>query len=268
MQEQARLAYLEAMGVTNWVPRQALQDVPSRLPYSIPALAAPAETDIAIESASATAPASSRVVSDIATQAPVAARAAAVVQQLRAGKTSEAPLPVVETRAAEALVPKAPAIEPFYLQLWLAGPCALLTEAPEPGMESATPAFHLLQDILRAVGLPPRPRLLADFRWPLSRNPQLDRSAAAAHRGLLAFMQGRLEEHECVSLGCFGPATGLLVESDLSALDQLLGRDVALENLPAAWFAPDLEVLLRSPAGKAALWAQLRRIKSRWQGQV
>ncbi len=266
MQEQARLAYLEAMGVTNWVPRQALTGVPSRQPYSLPVMAAPTAAFKAASTPPSAIPRPS--LPDIATPAPVAARAAAVVQQLRAGRAPDAPVPAAEQQAVESPPPKGPAIEPFYLQLWLSGPCALLTEAPEPGMESATPAFHLLQDILRAVGLPPKPRLLADFRWPLSRNPQLDRSAAAAHRGLLAFMQGRLEEYESVSLGCFGPATGLLVESDLSSVDQLLGRDVALENLPAAWFAPDLEVLLRSPAGKAALWAQLRRVKSRWQGQV
>ncbi|MEH6493780.1 hypothetical protein [Halopseudomonas sp.] len=266
MQEQARLAYLEAMGVTNWVPRQALSGVPSRQPYSLPVVAE--QTAAPVEATPRTVPAAHSALPDIAPPAPAVARAAAVVQQLRAGKMPDVPAPVAQPQAAEVVTPNGPAIEPFYLQLWLSGPCALLTEAPEPGMESATPAFLLLQDILCAAGLPSRPRLLVDFRWPLSRNPQLDRSAAAAHRGLLAFMQGRLEEHECVSLGCFGPATGLLVESDLSAVGQLSGREVALDNLPAAWFAPDLEVLLRSPARKAALWAQLRRVKSRWQGQV
>jgi len=262
MQEDARLAYLEAMGITNWMPRQELCGVPARAPYTMPVVVAP-----------------ERVLATLAPRHSVpepvsnpTAKAAEAVRQLRADTAEQktAPVVAVPTVAApiEQPLPVAPPIEPFYLQLWLAGPCALLTEAPEPGLESAMPAFHLLQDILRAVGLPSRPRLLADFRWPLSRNPQLDRSADGAHRGLLAFMQGRLEGQELVSLGCFGPATGLLVETDISKTVHLQGREVALDALPAAWFAADLEVLMREPQHKALLWTQLRRIKARWQGMV
>ena len=259
MQEQARLAYLEAMGVTNWIPRKALIGVPERIPYTLPAVqeAQPTqEPDSAPSAAPVTAPIS---------KAP-AVKPAALVNKLR-GEVAQPKAPQPEETPVQA-APVAAAIEPFYLQLWLAGPCALLTEAPEPGLESATPAFILLQHILRAVGLPSRPRLLADFRWPLSRNPQLDRSAEAASRGLLAFMQGRLEDQELVSLGCFGPATGLLVESDLAKVDELVGREVALEGLPAGWFADDLELLMREPQRKAALWAQLRRVKARWKDNV
>ncbi|HEC50530.1 hypothetical protein LCGC14_0977540 [marine sediment metagenome] len=258
MQEQTRLAYLEALGVINWMPRQALAGIPPRMPYTLPVAA------VKIPVASLQAELQSSVVAPINKLAvdPVGA-----VKQLRADTVQPKLAPAAEAPIGPPALNVAP-IEPFYLQLWLAGPCALLTEAPEPGLESATPAFLLLQDILRAVGLPPRPRLLADFRWPLSRNPQLDRSAEAANRGLLAFMQGRLEEHEPVSLGCFGPATGLLVETDLAKVDQLQGREVALDHLPAAWFAADLELLMREPQRKAELWAQLRRIKTRWQGKV
>ncbi|MEH6565594.1 MAG: hypothetical protein V7756_09755 [Halopseudomonas sp.] len=261
MQEQARLAYLQAMGITNWMPRQALSGVPPRTPYEMPAAVQIKADPVpeAVPRASAAEP--------VRPQAQ--AKVSEVVRQLRADTSAPQPEPTPQSTDTEAEPqPLAPPIEPFYLQLWLAGPCALLTEAPEPGLESATPAFHLLQDILRAVGLPPRPRLLTDFRWPLSRNPQLDRSAVAANRGLLAFMQGRLEEHECVSLGCFGAATGLLVETDLVQAGNLSGREVALEALPAAWFAPDLERLMREPQRKAALWAQLRRVRARWQDHV
>ena len=54
----------------------------------------------------------------------------------------------------------------------------------------------------------------------------------------------------------------------LAKVDQLQGREVALDHLPAAWFAADLELLMREPQRKAELWAQLRRIKTRWQGKV
>lgn len=258
MHEQTRLAYLEAIGITNWMPRKAFPGVPVRVPYTLPVEAQ--EPQLLASQPGLENPLPSRV------SKPVV-KLAVAVGQLRAENAQPKTAPVADEpieRPALAAVP----IAPFYLQLWLAGPCALLTEAPEPGLESATPAFHLLQDILRAVGLPPRPTLLADFRWPLSRNPQLDRSAEAANRGLLAFMQGRLDGQELVSLGCFGPATGLLVETDMAKVDQLPGREVALDDLPAAWFAADLELLMREPQRKAALWAQLRRVKSRWQGKA
>lgn len=258
MQEPIRLAYLDAIGITNWVPKQAFSGVPPRVPYTLP---------VAVEVEPAV---STQSVAQAAVAAPISKpsiQPATALRDLRAETVQQKVPPVVE-RGLEPSLPTATPIEPFYLQLWLAGPCALLTEAPEPGLESATPAFILLQDILRAAGLPPRPRLLADFRWPLSRNPQLDRSAEAANRGLLAFMQGRLEGQELVSLGCFGRATGLLVEPDLAKFEQLQGREVAMDALPAAWFAPDLELFMREPQRKAEIWSQLRRLKARWKEKV
>lgn len=260
MQEQTRLAYLEAIGITNWMPRKALSGVPMRVSYTLPVEAQEPQLLASQPGIENPLPSSSRI------SKPVV-KLAVAVEQLRTESAQAKTAPVADEPIERPALIAAP-VAPFYLQLWLAGPCALLTEAPEPGLESATPAFQLLQDILRAVGLPPRPKLLADFRWPLSRNPQLDRSAEAANRGLLAFMQGRLDGQELVSLGCFGPATGLLVETDMAKVDQLSGREIALDDLPAAWFAADLELLMREPQRKAALWAQLRRVKSRWQGKV
>ena len=254
MYEATRLAYLEALGVTNWIPRDPLSGVPARPPALLlpeaelqesklsKPQAAPAETPSAAPRIDIPRPGKPSVA------APVAA-----------------PEPVVEP-VPQPTGPAAEPVAPFYLQLWQAGPCMLLVEVPEPGLESAMPGFILLQDILRAVQLPDRPALLGDFRWPLNRNPQLDRSAGAASLGLQAFMRGRVERRELVSLGCFGSATTLLVDADLAQADTLLGCEEALDDLPPAWFAPDLESLLRQPARKAELWALLRRVRSRWQG--
>ena len=258
MYEATRLAYLEALGVTNWIPRQPLGGVPVRPPALL--LPEP-EPEPALSETSPTA----------GLTREAAPSPAARIEVPRPGKPKmSAPVPVAtpEPAAPQVTQPTGPAAEPvapFYLQLWQSGPCLLLIEAPEPGLESAMPGFLLLQDILRAVQLPDRPSLLGDFRWPLNRNPQLDRSAGAASLGLQAFMRRRVEGGGVVSLGCFGSATTLLVDADLAQADNLLGCEEALDDLPPAWFAPDLDTLLRRPASKAELWALLRRVRSRWQ---
>ncbi len=250
MYEATRLAYLEALGVTNWMPRKPLAAVPARAP----ALLLP-EPEVSAAEAEA-APAGRSI-------------AAPRVEVPRPVKPTVAPAPVPAPPApVPEPVKKGPAAEPvaaFYLQLWQSGPCMLLIETPEPGLESAMPGFILMQDILRAVQLPDRPTLVADFRWPLNRNPQLDRSAAAANRGLLAFLQARLESQQIVSVGCFGVMNTLLVETDLTQADASLGCEESVDGLPPVWFAPSLDSLLKRPQEKAALWTLLRRVRSRWQ---
>lgn len=150
------------------------------------------------------------------------------------------------------------------MQLWLAGPCALLVEVAEPGLESGSSGYRLLTDILRAVELPATPSLFADFRWPLVRSRQLDSSAQAASEGLQAFLQARLEGKGIVSIGCFGELTALLVDAEMSAPHRLIGCEEALEQLPAAWFAHDLDTLMAEPVHKARLWQLLKRVRTRW----
>ncbi|WP_185268593.1 hypothetical protein [Halopseudomonas xiamenensis] len=256
MLESTRLDYLAAMGVTGWVPRHALPHAAFRLPPELPDIA-----DEPQESAGDAIAVSPATVQIDTPKAAAPARAKIIV---RPSRPEPAPATVVAPPAAEPEV-KLPPLESFYLQLWMAGPCALLIETPEPGLESASPALRLLKDILRAVRLPQVPHLYADFTWPLNRNPQFDRSAPAASLALQAFMQGRLESEPVVSIGCFGTYPRLLLGPELDGQDLVCGREEALEQLPPAWFAPDLEALMKDSASKAQLWQQLKRIMSRWQ---
>ncbi|QJD60301.1 hypothetical protein HG264_16165 [Pseudomonas sp. gcc21] len=155
-------------------------------------------------------------------------------------------------------------MRPFYMQLWLAGPCALLIETEEPGLESASASFRLLNEILRAAQLPTPARLYADFHWPLTRNRQLDNSAVAASQGLQAFMQARLEAQQISSIGCFGTHTVLLSDPDAESIAALAGRVESIEQLPPAWFVPSLEDLMTAPEEKRKLWHFLKRIRSHW----
>ncbi len=266
MRESQRLAYLQAIGVTGWVPRLPLVHAAKRLP---------AQAESFVECAEA-APASP-VPAEPITPAAVSP-SARLVEQRRAqiaaqpakqrapdsGSTVEliaaAPTPAVELAGLS--------VAPFYLQLWLAGPCALLIEIADPGLEKGTSEHNLLCDILRAAGLPATPRLLADFRWPLSRNPQVARSAEAASEALQVFMQARLEQKPVSSIGCFGAMAGLLATPDPESATALKGREQALEELGPGWFAPGIETMLRQPEEKARLWQLLKRVMPRWKDAI
>lgn len=252
MQESVRLDYLAALGVTSWVPRHTLAHAAYRLAPSLP------END-PLEQVVPQQELPSSIVQPVPS---VASARAAIKPRVTLAESSKQP---VAAPAPEELTPQAEPLAAFHLQLWLAGPCALLLEVQGPGLESAMPEFALLRDILRACGLPPSPHLYAEFHWPLTRNPQFDRSSPAASLALQAFVQARLESEPIVSLGCFGAHTALLLEPEVDLEGRLLGREEALEQLPPAWFAPDLNALMSSPQSKAKLWQQLKRIMYRWK---
>lgn len=264
MLESTRLDYLAAMGVVGWVPRRPLNHAAFRLPPELPEVMEEPEQQARV--------AHSTAMEAPATQSISAANGLESVRarlNVRPSKSEQKQSPAVqqavtELPAAEPAVKAAP-LASFYLQLWMAGPCALLIETPEPGLESASPGLRLLKDILRAVRLPQTPHLYADFQWPLNRNPQFDRSAPAASLALQAFMQGRLESEAVLSIGCFGVYPRLLLGSELDGLDHIAGTEQTLEHLPPAWFAPDLETLMSNAGSKAQLWQQLKRIMPRWQ---
>lgn len=265
MHEEVRLGYLQAMGITVWQPRQALANA-ADLPL-LPLDVSPAPGGEAVEAV--------REEAEQVEQAPSSPSEVLVQRDpvTQAGHAPPlAPPPSQTQRQTDTdtdtdTEPQAVALAPFYLQLWLAGPVALLVEIDEPGLEKATAPYRLLVDILRAAELPDKPVLFSDFQWPLTRNPQFDRSAAAASQALAAFVQARLEEQSVLSLGCFGERCGLLAETDQSLASELVGREIALDGLPPAWLGASLETLLREPSEKARLWKLLKRVMPRWMNQ-
>lgn len=267
MLESTRLDYLAAMGVVGWVPRHPLAHAAFRFPPELP----PFDESTAVSEVDSAAPAplierESKGPTQVA-DVIESVRASISLRAAKPGQVQPTVVPEPEPVVPEPEVVIGPPPGPFYLQLWMAGPCALLIETPEPGLESASPALQLLKDILRAVRLPQTPHLLSDFHWPLTRNPQFDRSASAASLALQAFMQGRLEGQGVVSIGCFGHHPRLLLGAEPPALDRLEGAEQVLEHLPPAWFAPTLESLMHDQQSKAQLWHKLRRIMSRWQAE-
>lgn len=274
MRESQRLAYLQAIGVTGWVPRVGLALAAPRLPSEPePLLEESALTPVDVKAAPGTQVQSVQTEPAVSTVKPESSPSARLVAQQHAQVTNQAASkqPVDQTlppaaKVVAAAMPeqKGRSIAPFYLQLWMAGPCALLIEISDPGLEKSTPEHNLLCDILRAAVLPAAPRLQADFRWPLSRNPQVARSAEAASEALQVFMQARLELQPVKSIGCFGAMAALLATGDPEDAEALKGREQALDELGSGWFAPGIEVMMHQPEEKARLWQLLKRVMPRW----
>lgn len=273
MLESTRLEYLAAMGVVGWVPRQHLANAAWRLPPLMPELDE-AEPEIGQHPSDALQGAEP---ASIPRSVPAGAGAEVAVELIRAriagagGARQQTAVPApgaipAAEPVARAVEVQAEPLESFYLQLWQSGSCALLVEAHEPGLESASPEMNLLRDILKAVQLP-APALLSDFHWPLNRNPQLDRSAPAASSALHIFMQSRLEGRGVSSIGCFGHMPLLLTGPDLPMVEQLPEGEQLLEALPPVWFAPALDRLMGDPRRKLQLWHRLQRVMHRWQGE-
>lgn len=268
MQEAHRQAYLRVLGVTSWIPRQPLSGAArGRRPLIATVTAEPFASTVKEPLQQGVAQAASPVLrnesgADAARQAMLAVRTASRPESVSAA-TNKVDAEPTETLAAQST--QSQACTPFSAQLWLSGPCALLLEVPALGLGARSPGARLLADILRAVQLPAPAQFIADFKWPLTRNTQLDQSEAAAHQALQAFVQGRLEQHSVVSLGSFGQYAGLLAKASVAEVSAAVGREEALDGLPSAWFAPGLDELLQSPAGKADLWALLQRVMVRWQ---
>ena len=271
MQEVRRQAYLQVLGVTSWIPRQPLSGAArGRRPLTVTVAA---EQLVPITEATeqpfqhpVTNPDSlaprNESGADAVRQAMLASRPAPKPKTTPAATASEV---ADATGSLSVQAAESQACAPFSAQLWLAGPCALLLEVPDQGLGARSPGARLLADILRAVQLPAPAQFIADFKWPLTRNAQLDQSEAAAHQALQAFVQGRLEQHGVVSLGSFGQYAGLLAKPTVAEVSAAVGREEALDGLPPAWFAPGLDDLLQSPAGKAELWTLLQRVMVRWQ---
>src|SRR5690606_19656654 len=129
MLESTRLAYLEAMGVVGWVPRQPLANAAWRLPPLMPEWE---DEPDAHTQAPAPPPPEQRVAIRPAPQS-TGNNAGSALEQTRARiagadtpRQQAQPAPAAEAPAPSREEPvKAEPLESFYLQLWQAGSCAL-----------------------------------------------------------------------------------------------------------------------------------------------
>jgi hypothetical protein len=173
----------------------------------------------------------------------------------------------VEGAAAVVKVAALPAPR-FTLQLLRAGSCALLVELPTgEAFTRRDPAYLLLQDLLRAAGLPTTPQVIGEpVRWPLLARGSMDQGPQVALEYVQSYVAAQLEQQEpCVCLWLLGlPAVRYAGEADEAAYN----RELKIDGLGSAWALPGLELLMDEPQRKAELWQSMRRLMSRWNTAV
>lgn len=259
--ELRRRAYLSAMQVVSWLPRQVLPFAgPARPEWQPP---------VAEAAPQALAPAP-----QVLPVAPPSAAPAVLIEPPRARiavprpAATSRPLSVVETTPEEVLEPAPKALPPprFSLQLLRAGSCALLVELPSGEVFARRdPAYLLLQDLLRAAGLPPVPQVIGEpVRWPLLVRGNMDQGPQAALEFIQSYLAAQLEQQErCACVWLVGlPAIRYAGEADESAYNS----ELQVEGVGVAWALPGLELLMEEPQRKAALWQSMRRLMTRWNG--
>ncbi|MDO9322819.1 MAG: energy transducer TonB [Pseudomonas sp.] len=253
--ELRRRAYLSAMQVVSWLPRQVLPFAAPSRPEWLPP---PAE----LEPEPQVLPAQSRTV---APAAPIEAPRPRV--EVPRPQATPRAASVAEAAPSEAAEPAPKALPPprFSLQLLRAGSCALLVELPTgEAFTRRDPAYLLLKDLLRAAGLPDAPQVIGEpVRWPLLARGSLDQGPHAALEYVQSYVAAQLEQQErCACLWLLGlPAVRYAGEADEAAYN----RELQIDGLGAAWALPGLELLMDEPQRKAELWQSMRRLMPRWQ---
>lgn len=260
IEETRRRAYLTAMQVVSWLPRNVL---PFAAPSRAELLQPPVEEPLPVEVVPSVATPVAR--EDVAPARPAIEVPRPTVQIPRPAPKVE---PVVEAADSRAEPVKAAPVAPprFALQLLRAGDCAVLVELPTgESFQSRDPAYLLLKDLLRAAGLPDSPQQVGDgspIRWPLLSRGNLDQGPDAARDYVQGVLAGQLEAQPCACLWLIGlPAIRFAGEAEEDAYN----RELSIDGLGAAWALPGLELLMEEPQRKRELWHAMRRVMQRWK---
>lgn len=246
MLEPRRSRYLRALGIDSYVPRFVL-------PGARPSAVCEWEVTPAPEA--------------LAVVAVVAAEAAAVPQHTAAQPDAAPPhaeqavrsrVPEIDLqqtsapRRAEAVAPVATAARvdaeaapKIALGIAVGGGILLVDDAPANPAERGE-FQRLLGNVLFALRGDGAPPALDVFLWPMSKQPQLDRSAAAARETLAAHIQNQIQRHAVHTVLLLGTAAQQWAQIDAEGLRCV--RTVSALGC------------LREPAQKRQLWQDIRHL--------
>ncbi|MEZ5510639.1 MAG: hypothetical protein R3F47_12195 [Gammaproteobacteria bacterium] len=272
-QEGQRLAYLQALGITQYVPLRPIDGAPT-----LPVMAWEAEVVAADESATVVEP----------VEAPVSAVVAEVVEKITTSvdaKTATAPMPDAQAPSTgsapsdndipqldlsrvklddapkKTLAAKPSALQRFTLAvITLPQRARLLVQLSQPDAPGLSAVeYRMLGDLLLALGSQQdiNDSSIKLFRWPLVNNPRIAADASAARDGLLAFLAAAQGEQPIAKTVVLGTAA-------LSCFPhQQIGQAFTLPELDSAAGAGhclmthSLLDLQRDWSLKPALWQHL-----------
>lgn len=244
MLEPRRSRYLRALGIDVYVPRMIL-------PGARPSVAC--EWEAASEPVAATgAMAIAALVAEPAPPEPPAQAAPAAVRN-RAPEidlpAAPAPRRAIEPAAApakaEAPAEATEAVPRIALGIAVGNGMLVIDDAPASPAERGD-FQRLLGNILFALRRDGVAPALDVFLWPMSKQPQLDRSAVAARETLAAHIQNQIDRHAVHCVLLLGSAAQQWVQIDNAALS-------CVHSVSALG-------CLRQPADKRQLWHDIRHL--------
>lgn len=251
MNERQRMAYLDAMGITMFVPRRVLPGARASVLAVLPQALSAEEVPSSDRHAQEVALPKQEVV-----EAPRQIQAAVsdIMETFArpAGRAEVIPEPPVAAPTA--------AVEPavqFSLSIWRPSPALMILDSRHAG--GALPTQALLENILFAKGLslpPGKPDILS---WPPA-GMTATSGWGAAREMLQAFLQARLERQPAQYLWLMGESACSAVLADRPYHDNL-GLAINLDMLASlAVVLPSLADILQQPSLKARTWAAIRAL--------
>jgi hypothetical protein len=240
--ELQRREYLQAMGITQYVPRWILPGAKvSMLIETSMRVEAPMLAEMPLSEPPSETLASPRVLETVVT--------GLVESLVPTRKNIESP--------PEKVVPtESESVPPFTLSIWRPSAALMVLDARPSGQ--ALPTQALLHNILRAKGIESLSGEPDVQRWP----PMAGQPAgtwAAVHEMTLAFLQARLELQPAAYLWLMGESAYRAVVADGKSYADSLGQALNLEALGTlALVLPSLSDMLRQPQLKAITWSAIR----------
>ena len=254
MNERLRMEYLDAMGITMFVPRRVLPcaraSVAAMVPLAVPQVADAEEPRI---------PESLHPTAEIELKQEIPDNPRPIQTSVNdIMETFTRPARPAEVMPPPAVVAPTGAAEPpvqFALSIWRPSPALMILDSRHAG--GALPTHALLDNILRAKGLASRLSKPDVLIWPpagMAPMPGWD----AAREMLQAFLQARLERQPAQYLWLMGESACSAVLAGRSFADSL-GLAINLDNLASlAVILPSLAEMLQQPSLKARTWAAIR----------
>lgn len=266
MFEVERQAFLEALGIVQYVPRSAINGAaPS--PLLPPERLYPAVQPVA-DSGSAGKP-PERQAAKPATDARVAQPATVESTQTdtsespgSAGLKVHIPQELLAEPTAQDQSPRSQpgaddTVEFCFALLQTPNGIAMLIELGDPGVKDMSAQEHrLLSNILAAIAIPRDQCRFQYFKWPLVNNPRIKQGWPEAKETLQGYLESKLNQQPASTLVLFGelPAKALSVHQQLVSVG---------DSQIATFQVPSLHEMLVHWQHKAKAWRALAPLRDR-----
>ncbi|WP_027328636.1 hypothetical protein [Marinimicrobium agarilyticum] len=247
MNEYQRQAYLDALGVEQYVPRWLLSVAPEPFACELPA-------EVAREPRAERPAPEKAVTAPAAAPTPVSEVLDGMRQEPSRRRTAEKPTSEPASAAPEPVE----RVRPFTLSIWRSPLPVLVLDAREP--RSAFPTDRLLRNLLNALGPHDGQRVTEEvLPWPLVNNPAVKLTAEDARAELHTWLEAELSNGSVRHILLMGENAARYFLPEGQSYSEVLGQ---VQDLPrfnvSALVAPSLIELLRDPTRKRPLWQSLQ----------